>query len=220
MNEEAKAYEEDLAGQFAKALSRRRRAVKLTAIELSRRTEELGYPISRGAIAKMESNSRGGKIDVAELLVLAAALKIPPVLMLFPDFPYRAARVLPQVIAESSEAVAWLAGEVVFPQDIDARHNNSIDSGFRSHGTKLISADFGLRRAMRAEADLTDRLLEYQLSGASDLVAITQQAIEVNNRELALRKRELEEALVDLWEPAEDRVLKIPSEASVERIKE
>ena len=46
----------------------------------------LGYPISRGAIAKMESNVRSGKVDVAEVPVLSAALDIPPVLLLFSGF--------------------------------------------------------------------------------------------------------------------------------------
>jgi hypothetical protein len=84
--------------------------------ELARRTAELGYPISRGATAKIESEVRSGKIDVAEVLVLAAALDIPPVLLLFPQFSTDGgAVVVPGVMASEDEAVRWMSGQVSFP---------------------------------------------------------------------------------------------------------
>jgi transcriptional regulator with XRE-family HTH domain len=45
---------------------------------LADETERLGYPISRAAIANYESGRKKG-LDVAELLVLAAALNCPTV---------------------------------------------------------------------------------------------------------------------------------------------
>ena len=58
----------------------------MDGVELAERTAELGYPITRVAISKIERNSREGKLDVAELLVLAEALGIAPVLLLAPGF--------------------------------------------------------------------------------------------------------------------------------------
>ena len=55
----------------------------MTAQQLAERTKELGYPVTRVAISKIESNSRAGKVDVAELLVLGAALGVPPVTLIF-----------------------------------------------------------------------------------------------------------------------------------------
>src|SRR5258705_3974854 len=71
----------------------RRMAAAIKAARASRsaqwladETERLGYPISRAAIANYESGRKKG-LDVAELLVLAAALRIPPLTILFPELP-------------------------------------------------------------------------------------------------------------------------------------
>ena len=80
----AKAWELELAGRIGAAVHVRRKALNLTAQQLAERTKNLGYPITRVAISKIEGNMRTGKIDVADLLVLAAALDLPTISLLFP----------------------------------------------------------------------------------------------------------------------------------------
>jgi hypothetical protein len=58
-----------------------------TAKWLSDRTDELGYRVSPTVIAKLDSGHRGDVLSVAELLIIAAALDVPPVAVLFPDLP-------------------------------------------------------------------------------------------------------------------------------------
>jgi transcriptional regulator with XRE-family HTH domain len=87
INPAAKAWEIELADRVGKAVQVRRKAMKLTAQQLAQRTADLGYPVTRVAISKIETNKRAGKIDVAELIVLAKALEMPPVLLLYPGFP-------------------------------------------------------------------------------------------------------------------------------------
>src|ERR1700756_3655468 len=87
VDQAAKEWQVELAGRVGAAIQARRKALRLTAQQLAQRTKELGYPVSRVAISKIEGNFRAGKLDVAELFVLAAALEIPPALLLFPDFP-------------------------------------------------------------------------------------------------------------------------------------
>ncbi|MCH9668944.1 MAG: helix-turn-helix domain-containing protein [Actinomycetia bacterium] len=82
-----KAWELDLAARLGQAVQTRRNALGLTAQQLAQRTADLGYPITRVAISKIEGNKRAGKVDVAELIVLAKALEMPPVLLLYPGFP-------------------------------------------------------------------------------------------------------------------------------------
>ena len=53
---------------------------------LADETERLGYPISRAQIANYESGRKKG-LDIAELLVLAAALRIPPLTSCSPNYP-------------------------------------------------------------------------------------------------------------------------------------
>ena len=79
----------------------------MSAQELADETERLGYPVSRSQIANYESGRKQG-LDVAEFLILAAALDIPPALLLFPTFPDDTVEVLPgqQVDAEPLRRLA------------------------------------------------------------------------------------------------------------------
>jgi transcriptional regulator with XRE-family HTH domain len=85
---------------------------------LADETDRLGYPISRAAIANYESGRKKG-LDVAELLVLAAALRIPPLTILFPELPDGRVEVLPGVQTTSWGAAAWFSGEASSP---DPKH--------------------------------------------------------------------------------------------------
>jgi hypothetical protein len=86
---------------------------------LADETERLGYPISRAAIANYESGRKKG-LDVAELLVLAAALRIPPLTILFPELPDGPVELLPGVQTTSWDAAAWFSGEATFPNPDEA----------------------------------------------------------------------------------------------------
>src|SRR3954451_3004693 len=103
----AKAWESTIAKRIGTAVQKRRKALSWTGVQLADRTAELGYPITRVAISKIETNSRAGKFDVAELLVLAEALGIPPVLLLAADFPDGKVETLPGHTVDSLDAVRW-----------------------------------------------------------------------------------------------------------------
>jgi hypothetical protein len=160
VDEQGKAYELDLAATFGQALFARRRVLKVSASELSRRTAELGYPISRGAIAKMERNHRAGKVDIAEWLVLAAALDIPPVLLLFPHFPDgRYMAVLPNAVAHGREAVSWVSGRTRLPGHPGEDGNLPTAP---NDGMTLIAAQESLNRALNARLAVLERIPELQ----------------------------------------------------------
>lgn len=50
---------------------------------VSDRTTELGYTVSRSRISDIEAGKRGGPVGVAELIVIAEALDVPPLELLF-----------------------------------------------------------------------------------------------------------------------------------------
>lgn len=76
---------------------------------LADRTAQLGYPISRSAIANYESGRKKG-LDVAELVVLAAALDTPPAALVYPP-PYGSpTEVIPGVHVSSFLAAEWFSG--------------------------------------------------------------------------------------------------------------
>ncbi len=105
-------WSQQIVDRVGKEVRRARTAASppLSGQALSERTAELGHPISRAVISDLETGRRRG-LDVADLIVLAAALQIAPVQLLFPDLPRGPVDVLPGRPHESHDAVRWFAGE-------------------------------------------------------------------------------------------------------------
>ncbi|CAB0663292.1 hypothetical protein FRC0191_01870 [Corynebacterium diphtheriae] len=76
---------------------------------IEQRTEELGFKVGRGALSRLENGKRES-ISVAEWLVLAAALEVPPALLLFPHYPDGLHEYLPNKADRAIMAVEWLRG--------------------------------------------------------------------------------------------------------------
>jgi transcriptional regulator with XRE-family HTH domain len=100
---------EGLHQRIAEAIKGARQG-RLTGQQLADNTEQLGYPITRSQIANYESG-RKQSLDLAELLVLAAALGVPPVALLFPNLPDGDVEVLPGQVMSSADAMRWFTGE-------------------------------------------------------------------------------------------------------------
>ncbi|WP_406817393.1 XRE family transcriptional regulator [Mycobacterium sp. M23085] len=111
VEQSAKEWQKSLSHRVGVAVRERRHTLKVSAADLARRTTELGYPISRVAIGKIENGHREGKMDLAELLVLAAALAIPPVMLIYPALPHGSVEVLPGLEVDSVDALEWFVGD-------------------------------------------------------------------------------------------------------------
>ncbi len=89
---------------------------------LSDRTAELGRRVTRATISDMETGRRN-RVEVAELLVIAAALDVPPLLLLYPDMPHGRVEYLPGEIITGTEALDRFTGigaglsETPYPAD-------------------------------------------------------------------------------------------------------
>ncbi|MCU1647577.1 MAG: putative DNA-binding protein [Nocardia sp.] len=81
---------------------------------LSDRTAELGYRVTRATISDLEVGRRT-RLEVTQLLVLARALDVPPILLLFPDVPDGPVAYLPGEIDQSIRAIEWFVGENLPP---------------------------------------------------------------------------------------------------------
>jgi transcriptional regulator with XRE-family HTH domain len=81
----------------------------LSANELSKRTAELGSEVPRSVIANLETGRRDS-ISVDELLILGAALDVPPLLLLTPVGRTKTMRVLPSVDSTPWFARGWIIG--------------------------------------------------------------------------------------------------------------
>ena len=84
---------------------------------LSDKTAELGYRISPTVIAKLDSGHRGSVLSVPELLVLAAALDIPPVALVYSPPYSEDVEVLPGEMRRKIDAVEELSGAFQLSQE-------------------------------------------------------------------------------------------------------
>ena len=89
----------------------------MSALELADATARLGYPITRSQIANYESGRKQG-LDVAELLVIAAALDVAPLELLFPGEPDQAVQTLPGQTATTLAASNWFVGNPSWLADL------------------------------------------------------------------------------------------------------
>ncbi|RIT73425.1 helix-turn-helix domain-containing protein [Mycobacteroides abscessus] len=120
IDQSAKDWQEERSKQFGRAVAERRNALGLTAVQLSERTKTVGYPMTRSTIARIEGNHRAGKVDLAEIVTLAAALDTAPILLLFPDLVDGRVRPLPDRTVTSMDALSWFYGNGwAYPQEAE-----------------------------------------------------------------------------------------------------
>ena len=91
------------------------RGRKLTAQGLADRCTQLGLPLTRPTVAKLEKGLRD-TITVGEVQVLAAALGVPPIALVYPLGQRQAVEILPGTQAETWAAVKWFTAEGPFPE--------------------------------------------------------------------------------------------------------
>jgi transcriptional regulator with XRE-family HTH domain len=119
-------------------LYRDEKHANLSAKELADRCEKLGYRVEQQVIANMEGGRRTG-VNLAEILVLALALDVPPLLLLVPIGGPEEIELLPNAPTSPQAAYAWIVGRAPF-----ARR-----AGERSDGTPRY----------RVNLDVTDTML-------------------------------------------------------------
>jgi transcriptional regulator with XRE-family HTH domain len=192
IDESAKAWQVELAGRVGKAVQDRRKALGLTAQQLAQRTADFSYPISRVAISKIESNTRAGKVDLGELIVLAAALDTSPVCLIYPGPYRREIENIPGSSATEIAAAEWFSG-------------NSWNAGATgvsgSEGVTAASvwgeSTLALRKFRRLSKLRNERMRslfdarKYRHSGDDDLAQLNEQIAEDRNNMIAELEAEL-----------------------------
>ena len=111
-NEWADSLTKAIAGE----VRRHRLARKMSAQQLADRCGELGMEIPRAVLANLE-NGRRPIVSVAELLVLAAALDVPPVVLVTPLGHAPGVEILPGRELDTWDAALWISGDVRLPED-------------------------------------------------------------------------------------------------------
>jgi transcriptional regulator with XRE-family HTH domain len=160
MNTQA-AWPARLTRTIAAQVKRIRTARKLSAQQLSDSCARLGLEMPRSVLADLE-NGRRAHISVAELLVLARALDVPPLLLVFPVGAEDQAEALPGEIRAPFRAAQWFTGERAFPGPDDSDYLREIAADwnyatgnplavFRDHDAAVANEVLSMRRARALE---------------------------------------------------------------------
>lgn len=181
----AEPWDQQLVRRVGAAMKRARGAK--SARWLSEETAALGHEISPTILAKLDSGHRGSVLNVIELLVLAAALNMPPVLLLFPGYAEGDIEFLPGHTAPCRQVVDWFSGRGRLP----LRPGDENEVGPWNLGIELVQAverySEAVRNMLAAQAMSEDAPIRAEI-----LRDMEQQLVELAARINELR-RELEE---------------------------
>lgn len=107
-------WPKSLTAVIASQVQRTRGERGMSAQQLADATAALGHPLPRSVIANLESGRRE-TVSVAELLVIARALRVPPLVLVFPIGSEPTVEVLPETEIPTWLAAKWFTGEGPFP---------------------------------------------------------------------------------------------------------
>ncbi|MFD5252877.1 transcriptional regulator [Streptomyces bobili] len=103
-------WEDHVMATVAGEVRRRRKELRWSAQDLADRCEEIGYPIPRNVIANMESGRRAN-LPLVEIMVLAKALRMSPISLIYPVGYVDEVRQLPYEDPRPTwDALQWFTG--------------------------------------------------------------------------------------------------------------
>lgn len=183
-----------MADAIGATVRRRRDELKMSAQGLSDACAELGNPIARNSISNLE-NGRRSEVGIAELIVIAEALDMPPVELLFgASLMTGDAEYLPGKSTTGWEALRRFTGEVS-----DTARPDPGDRAYSLYRMRML----GQKRDRRAKADsdyqeLSARMAETRARLADrDLDDATRRAGEAELARLAVDADRIQESLAE-----------------------
>ncbi|MEU6405458.1 helix-turn-helix transcriptional regulator [Streptomyces sp. NPDC046985] len=144
-------------GRIAQRLREARRAAGLTMAEAAQGCADRGLPeLTEHSLKNLESG-RKTSITVADFVVLADVLGVPPVTLLFPLGSSATVEVLPGREVSTWEAVAWFTGESPLDEAAPEGSARNVLDVFRQHGDLVAAAlsSHALARERRRAASTT-----------------------------------------------------------------
>ncbi|MFH8557261.1 helix-turn-helix domain-containing protein [Streptomyces celluloflavus] len=128
-------WEDHVMATVAGEVRRRRKELRWSAQDLADRCEEIGYPIPRNVIANMESGRRAN-LPLVEIMVLAKALHMSPISLIYPVGYVTEVRQLPYEEQQSTWAtLQWFVGNA--PEEGATSY---MLNRFQAHDLELRSA--------------------------------------------------------------------------------
>jgi hypothetical protein len=115
---------------------------KRTGQWLSDETERVGHRVPRTTISELESGKRKS-VSTAELCLLAWALKVPPIRLLYPDLPDGPVEIIPGKKVPSIDAATWFSGELTYLPKLTARSEAASDEQWLRDAAETLEINEG-----------------------------------------------------------------------------
>jgi transcriptional regulator with XRE-family HTH domain len=128
-----------VAVRVAERIRAARDAAGLTVPELAQRCADRGLPIPRSTITNLETGRRTS-VDLAEFLVIADALAVPPISLLFPVGTTASMEVLPGREVSTWAALTWFTGEERLTAAPPEGSDRAVLETFRAHDDAVAAA--------------------------------------------------------------------------------
>jgi transcriptional regulator with XRE-family HTH domain len=149
-----------LTTRIARAMREARKAAGLTMSEVAQGCADRGLPeVSEQSIKNLESG-RKTSMTIADFLVLADVLGVPPVSLLFPLGTSATVEVLPGQEISTWDALAWFTGETPLTEAAPEGSPREVLDLFRTHGDLVAAATASMslaRERRRAASTTLDR---------------------------------------------------------------
>ncbi|WP_327291252.1 helix-turn-helix domain-containing protein [Streptomyces sp. NBC_01198] len=143
--------------RVVQAMREARQAAGLTMSDLAQGCTDRGYPEIKEQTIKNLEVGRRANITIADLVVLADVLGVPPVALLFPLGTEASVEVLPGREVSTWDALAWFTGETPTNQPAPQGTARDLLDLFRNHGDLVAAATASstLAKERRREASTT-----------------------------------------------------------------
>ncbi|MCX4748033.1 helix-turn-helix domain-containing protein [Kitasatospora sp. NBC_01287] len=187
-----KDWQAGVTGRVAEAVRRFREERGMSAQDVAAACAKLGYPIARNVIANLE-NGRRSSVDVAEVLVLAKVLGVPPVVFLVPLGEVGEIELLPGSMHSTGDALQWVCGEQMPDHepadDLELRFQEVRFYNETLHGLqKTIGSSEEYRRKVATARDAATREANVKLVNQFDEI-IGDYSQEIQARRSTMRRR-------------------------------
>ncbi|WP_327319290.1 hypothetical protein [Streptomyces sp. NBC_01235] len=194
MEQEAdKDFNARVAQRVGREVARAREGVggrRMTAQALANRTAELGHPLDRSVIAKLEKGFRQS-VTVADVVVLARALDVAPVSLLFP-LGEPEVELAPGDIRSTWPALQWFGAEGPYPAPSGSEGETQRWEPPPAIGLFRQHEDY-VHQCLQAAARAADSRLQSTLSEGDERARL--EAVADADAQLALSLRDMVKAL-------------------------
>ncbi|MGW0711632.1 helix-turn-helix domain-containing protein [Streptomyces sp. NPDC002643] len=128
-----------LTTRVAEQIRRHRKAAGLTVAEAADACSARGLSVPKTTITNLETGRRSS-VDLAEFIVLADVLGVPPIALLFPLDTAPTVDVLPGQPVPTWDALAWFTGETASPEAAPKGSPRELLDVFRAHSDAVSAA--------------------------------------------------------------------------------